>query len=136
MPINDRIPDTRGRRNGQNTESLPEIDHIWNANGVNRINFYKAILLVTDTGSPVTNIPPIILPNDIKETTKCFVDVNKNPIKLEGVAMVEVKTERSNEKLIIKKNTTEPLLGLNWFEKLVNGLQGSKNTNTISHVIN
>ena len=48
-----------------NTESWPEIDHIQSVNGINRVDFYKAILLVQgkplefviDTGSPVTIIP-------------------------------------------------------------------------------
>ena len=67
------------------TESWPEIDHIESANGINRIDFYKAIQLVEgqpiefiiDTGSPVTKVPPIIIPKQIRQTTKCFVDVNK-----------------------------------------------------------
>ena len=37
----------------------------------------------------------------MKETTKTFVDVNKNPIKFKGEAMVEVKTEKSKETLPI-----------------------------------
>ena len=52
------------------TEPWPEIDHIQSVNGVNRVNFYKTILLVhgqpiefiIDIGSPVTIIPPIITP--------------------------------------------------------------------------
>ena len=84
-----------------NTESWPEINHIQSVNGINRIDFYKAILLVqgqpiefiVDTDSPVTIIPPIISPIEIHKSTKSFVDVNKNPIKFKGEAMVEVKTE-------------------------------------------
>ena len=80
-----------------NTESWPEVDHIQSVNGINKIDFYKAILLVQgqpidfiiDTGSPVTIIPPINNPSEIHKTTQCFVDVNKNPIKFEGEAMVE-----------------------------------------------
>ena len=68
------------------TESWPEIDHIQSVNAINRIDFYKAILLVQgqpiefiiDTGSPVTIIPPIINTAEIHKTTKNFVDVNKN----------------------------------------------------------
>ena len=73
-----------------NTESWPEVDHIQSVNGINRVDFYKAILLVQgqpigfiiDTGSPVTIIPPKTNPSEIHKTTQCFVDVNKNPIKL------------------------------------------------------
>ena len=91
------------------TESWPEIDHVQPVNGINRVDFYKAILLVEgqpiefviDTGSPVTIIPPIINPEGIKPTTKCFVDVNKNPIKFRGEAMVEVKTEKTQVTLPI-----------------------------------
>ena len=82
-----------------------EIDHIQSVNGINRIDFYKAILLVQgqpiefiiDTGSPVTIIPPIINTAEIHKTTKSFVDVNKNPIRFKGEAMVEVKTEKAKK---------------------------------------
>ena len=58
-----------------NTEPWPEVDHIQSTNGVNRIDFYKATLLVEgqpiefiiDTGSPITIIPPII---NLKKLTK------------------------------------------------------------------
>ena len=40
-------------------------------------------------------------PTEIKKTTKNFLYVNKNPIKFKGEAMVEVKTEKSNEILSI-----------------------------------
>ena len=128
-----------------NTESWPEIDHIQSVNGINRIDFYKAILLVQgqpigfiiDTGSPVTIIPPIISPVEVHKTTKRFVDVNKNPIKFKGEAMVEVKTEKSKEVLPIlstENKNTQPLLGLDWLDKLEIGLQGNKNTNIIRHI--
>ena len=99
------------------TETWPEIDHIQSVNGNNRIDFYKAILLVQgqpiefiiDTGSSVTIIPPIISPIEINKTTKSCVDGNKNPIKFKGEAMVEVKTEKIKETLPIiiteNKNT-------------------------------
>ena len=129
-----------------NTESWPEIDHNQSVNGINRVDFYKAILLVQgqpiefiiDTGSPVTIIPPIISPIEIHKTTKCFVGVNKNPIKFKGEeAMVEVKTEKSKEVLPIlntENKTTQPLMGLDWLDKLEIGLQGNKNTNIIRHI--
>ena len=128
-----------------NTEPLPEVDHIQSVNGINRVDFYKTILLVhgqpiefnIDTGSPVTIIPPVIDLTDVKKTTKTFVDVNKNPIKFKGEAMVEVKTEKSREILpilITEIKNTLPLLGLDWLDKLEIGLQGSKKTNVIRHV--
>ena len=128
-----------------NTEPWPEIDHIQSVNGINRVDFYKTILLVQgepaefiiDTGSPVMIIPPIINVTEIKKTTKNFVDVNKNPIKFKGEAMVQVKTEKSKEILpipITESKNTEPLLGLDWLDKLEIGLQGSKKTNVIRHV--
>ena len=107
-----------------NTESWPEIDHIQSVNGVNRKDFYKAILwvqgrqpieLIIGTGSPVAIIPPIVSPIEVHKTTKSFVDVNKNPINFKGEAMVEVKTEKSKEVLpilITENRNTKPLLGL------------------------
>ena len=128
-----------------NIEPWPEIVHIQSVNGINRVDFYKAILLVhgqpidfiIDTGSSVTIIPPIINPIEIKKTTKTSVDVNKNPIKFKGEAMVEVKTEKIKETLpilITENKNTQPLLGLDWLDKLEIGLQGSKKTNVIRYV--
>ena len=127
-----------------NTEPWPEIDHIQSVSGINRVDFYKAILLVhgqpiefiIDTGSPVTIIPPIIISIEMKKTTKTFVDVNKNPIKFKGGAIVEVKTEKSKETLLIlitENKNTQPLLGLDCLDKLENELQGSKKTNVIRY---
>ena len=128
-----------------NTESRPEIDHIQAVNGINRIDFYKAILLVQgqpiefiiDTGSPVTIIPPIINTAETHKTTKSFVDVNKNPIRFKGETLVEVKTEKSKITLPIlmtENKKTQPLLGLDWLDKLEIGLQGNTETNIIRHI--
>ena len=51
--------------------------------------------------------------------------------------MIEVKTEKSKEILpifITENKNTQPLLGLDWLNKLEIGLQGSKKTNVIRHV--
>ena len=69
----------------RNNESWPKIDHIQSVKGINRIDFYKAILLVQgqpiefiiDTGFQVTIIPPIISPVEVHKTIKSFVDVKK-----------------------------------------------------------
>ena len=127
------------------TETWPEIDHIQSVNGINRAGFHEAILLVhgqpiefiIDTGSPVTIIPPIISPMEINKTTKSFVDVNKSPIKFKGKAMVEVKTEKSKEILAIlitENKNTQPLLGLDWLEKLQIGLNKETKTRTLSDI--
>ena len=119
-----------------NTESWPEIDHIQSVNGINRIDFYKAILLIQgqprefiiEIGPPVT-IPTIINTAEIHKATKSFVDVKKNPIKFKGEAMVEVKTEKSKVTLLIlitANKNTQPLLGLDWLDKLEIGLQGTR----------
>ena len=136
---------SEAQTSGSNTESWPEIDHIQSLNGITRVDFHKTILLVQgqpigfiiDTGSPVTIIPPIINPIEIKKTTKSFVDVNKNPTKLKGDAMVEVKTEKSKEIftiLITENKNIQPLMGLDWLDKLEIALQGGKKTNVIRHV--
>ena len=130
---------------GTNTEPWAEIDHIQSVNGINRVDFYKTVILVQgqpiefiiDTGSPVTIIPPIISPIEMKKTAKSFVDVNKKPIHFEGEAMVEVKTEKSKEILpflITENKNPQPLLGLDWLDKLEIGLQARKKTNVIRHV--
>ena len=63
--------------------------------------------------------------------------MNKNPIKFKGEVLVEVKTGKSEETLpilITESKNTQPLLGLEWLDKLEIGLQGSKKTNVIRHV--
>ena len=55
------------------------------------------------------------------------MNVNKNPIKFKGEAKVEVKTEKRKEILPIlftENKNTQPLLGLDWLDKLEIGLQG------------
>ena len=107
---------------GSIIESWPEIDHIQSVNGINRVDFHKAVSLVEgkpiefiiDTGSIVTIIPSIIIPKDFKTTSKCFVDVNKNPIKFKGETMVEVKTERTKVTLPVLITEKENTHNLYW----------------------
>ena len=50
---------------------------------------------------------------------------------------MEVKTEKSKEVLpilITENRNTQPLLGLDWLDKMEIGLQGNKNTNIIRHI--
>ena len=138
-----RIKEVSG--SGSQNETGPEIDYIQSVNGINWIDFYKAIILVQgqpiefniDTGSPVKIIPPIFNPLEIRMNTKCFVDVNKSPIRFKGESTVEVKTEKCKKTLstlITENKNTPPLLGLDWLDKLEIGLQGNKNTNIIRHI--
>ena len=99
----------------------------------------QSIQFVIDTGAPATRIPPIILPNEKKETTKYFVEVNKKPINFKDEAMVEVKTEKGTEVfpiLIMVSKDTQLFLGLNWLDKLEISQQGEKNTNIIRNMDN
>ena len=97
----------------------------------------QPIEFIFNNGSPVTIIPPIITPKQIKATSKCFVDVNKNPIEFQGEAIVEVNTEKTKVMLpilITEKKNTQPLLGLDWLDKLEIGLRGSRETNIIRNI--
>ena len=140
-----RIQEDKGT--DSNTEPWPEVDHIPPINGVKRIEqyFYKAILLmekqpkelIIDTGSPITIIPPIISPKKLMKPTKCFVDINKNPIKIKGEALVEVKTEKNEVVLwilITENKNTQPQLGLDWLDKLELNLQGRRKRNIIRNL--
>ena len=65
------------------------------------------------------------------------MDVNKNPIKLKGEALVEVKIEKRKVMLpilITENKDTQPLLGLDWLDKLEIGLQGVWNTNIVRNI--
>ena len=73
----------------------------------------------------------------MEATPKCYVDVNQNQIKLKSEAMVEVKTERSwvtLQILIAEKGNTQPLLGLDWLDKLEIGAQGNRETNIVRNI--
>ena len=99
----------------------------------------QPIEFIIDTGSPVTMIPPIVNSLEMHKTTKCFVDVNKNPIRFKGEATVEVKTEECKKTLSIlvtENENTQPLLGLDWLDTLEIGLQGNNKPNIIRHVEN
>ena len=66
-----------------------------------------------------------------------MVEVNKNPIKFKGETMVEVRTVKNKITLPIlltENKNTQPLLGLDWLDKLEIGLQGNTNTNIIRHI--
>ena len=85
----------------------------------------------------MTIIPPINNPKETKTISNCFVDVNKNPINFKGKAMVEIKTERTKVSLpilITEKENTQPLLGLDWLDKLEIGLQGNSETNIFRNI--
>ena len=63
--------------------------------------------------------------------------MNKNPINFKGEAMVEVRTEKTKISLpilITEKKNTQPLLGLEWLDKLEIGLRGSHETNIIRNM--
>ena len=120
-----------------NTEPWPEIDHTQSANGINRVDFHKTILLVQvqpiefiiDTGSPVTIIPPIFNVTEMKK---------KNPRNLKGKKMVEVKTEKgrgiTHSHTRKQKHIAKDKLGFDWLDKFEIGLHCSKKTNVLRHV--
>ena len=63
--------------------------------------------------------------------------MNINPIRFKGEAIVETKTEKSKETLLIlitENKNTQPFLRSDWLDKLEIGLQGSKKTNVIRHM--
>ena len=96
--------------------------------------WWKDSQFIIDNGSPITILPPTINPKKLTRTKRCFVNVNKNPIKFKGEAFVEVKTENSEITLpiLITENiNTQPLLGLDLLDKLEIGLQGTRNANAI-----
>ena len=62
--------------------------------------------------------------------------MNKNPTKFKDDATVEMKTEKCKKTLsilITENKNTQPLLSLDWLDKLERGLQRNKNTNVIQY---
>ena len=82
----------------------------------------RPIKFIIDSGSPVTSIPK----SQFNGTTPLrpigteYRDVNDNQIKFEGktTASVEINGKRSDLELLITTKKTNPLLGLDWMEKL------------------
>ena len=67
-----------------------------------------------DTASPVTIITPVINSIETRKTTKCFVDVNKNPINFKGEALVEVTKIKEVLPMLITENTNTQPFKLAW----------------------
>ena len=82
----------------------------------------QPIKFIIDSGSPVTLIPK----SKFNEITKIwplknnYKDVNNNEIVFEGKtnAKVKLKEKRMELPLLITRKETNPLLGLDWMEKL------------------
>ena len=73
----------------------------------------------------------------MKQTTKCYVDVNKNPIKFKGEATVNVKTTngiKSLPTLITEEENTQALIGLNWLDVRKIKLNGPEENQIIRSV--
>ena len=63
--------------------------------------------------------------------------MNKNPIRIKGEALVEVKPEKCQKTLsilITENKNTQPLLGLDWRDQLEISLHGNNNTKIIRHI--
>ena len=82
----------------------------------------RPIKFILDSGSQVTLIPksqfngiPPLRPIGTE-----YRDVNDNPIKVEGktTASVEINGKRNDLEILITTKKTNPLLGLDWIEKL------------------
>ena len=82
----------------------------------------RPIKFIIDSGSPVTSIPK----SQFNGTTPLrpigteYRDVIDNRIKFEGktTASEEINGERNNLEIMITTKKTNPLLGLDWMEKL------------------
>ena len=90
----------------------------------------RPIKFIIDSGSPVNLFPKSqfngITPLRPIETE--YRDVNDNRIKFEGktTASVEINGERNHLEKLITTKKTNPLLGLNWLEKLGKTLDTGK----------
>ena len=82
----------------------------------------RPIKFIIDSGSPVTLIPKSkyngITP--LRPIGTEYRDVNDNRIKFEGktTASVEINGKRNDLELLKTRKNTNPLLGLDWMEKL------------------
>ena len=93
----------------------------------------RPIKFIIDSCSPVTLIPK----SQFNGTTPLrpvgteYRDVNDNRIKFEGktTASVEINNKRNNLEILITTKKTNPLLGLDWIEKLDTGNIGPQINN-------
>ena len=99
----------------------------------------RPIKFIIDSGSPVTLIPK----SQFNSTTPLrpigteYRDKNNNRIKFEGktIALVEINGKRNNLEVLITTKKTNPLLGLDWMEKLGITLDTNKIDPQVNHVI-
>ena len=82
----------------------------------------QPIEFIIDSGSPVSLISKREFNRipDIKPVKNNYKDVNDNDIIFEGQTLgkIETETEKLLLPLLITKNRTNPLLGLDWMTKL------------------
>ena len=98
----------------------------------------RPIKFLLDSGSPVT----LILKSQFNRLTPLKQletenrDVNDNQIRFEGktTATVELDGKRNNLEIMVTTKKTNPLLGLNWMEKLGITLDTGKTGPQMNHV--
>ena len=82
----------------------------------------RPIKFIIDSGSPITLIPKSQFnrKTPLRPIGTEYRDVNDNRIKFEGktTASVEINGKRNELELLITTKKTNPLLGLDWMEKL------------------
>ena len=114
--------------------------------GEDKRNFFTVTLLVNeqpikfiiDSGSPISLIPK----EKFKQTTKLtkiknkYKDVNNNFIEFEGETIATVKSNGKQFELplLITTKKTNPLLGLDWMERLGIRLENLNDTITINNI--
>ena len=78
---------------------------------------------ITDTGSPITILPPeekILKKAELQKITNRYQDVNKNEVKFRGKIPVNLEYENNKQKmeiLITERTDITPLLGMDWMKK-------------------
>ena len=99
----------------------------------------RPIKFIIDSGSPVTLIPKSQFNSTtpLKPIETEYRDVNDNRIKFEEktTALVEINGKRNNLEVLITTKKTNPLLGLDWMEKLGITLDTNKIDPQVNHVI-
>ena len=98
----------------------------------------RPIKFIIDSGSPVTLTPKSQF-NRITPLMPIgteYRDVNDNRIKIEGktIASVEANGKRINLEVLITTKKTNPLLGLDWMEKLGITLDTNKINTQVNHL--
>ena len=122
-------PNESDRSSSESEESIHHIKEIKKIDETNK-HFTTTLIIngvtkefITDTGSPISLMPPderIKKSTEIQKITNRYQDVNKNEVMFRRKIPVNVEYENNKQKMeifITERTDMTPLLGMDWMKK-------------------